>query len=363
MIKKFILYIKRKISIIKLFKKASKYLCLGNYFIPFGFNSFVLKEFKAMEFYNDQFDENFYIKIEKKKFKNIKKIINYFITLISFKGFNIILKKNNDSFEKFKGQIFIPFNDLQGFKVFDVNSNRVLISYLNKKEYNKKILTYNYFKPFYKIPTMYLKEPINMIVIEEIINYKKHENWKEYEYDYVIKENFKTYYNYYCNIKRKKEYTIRNIKDITNRVINNNYGNIVIDYLIENSDLEIINSKMPMIKLHGDLWRLNILLNDNYDLYYIDWDRSDDYIFIYDFFSLIWHNNNYYLKKYFNGEYNKYFLEIFSIFNIDFYKSNLLEYIILFLIIYYSKNKKKFSKSDLNDELEDIKRKLNDYIR
>jgi len=94
--------------------------------------------------------------------------------------------------------------------------------------------------------------------------------------------------------------------------------------------------KFPKVKLHGDLWTANIIV-DKQDIWYIDWNESDDYLFFYDFFKMMWkeayvHGEHGYLDTYLARDWDADFTKIFKLFNLNFETEHRLAYFYLFFL-------------------------------
>jgi|SRR5690625_3621714 len=114
---------------------------------------------------------------------------------------------------------------------------------------------------------------------------------------------------------------------------NDNVNKLFLKYI----NNEVREMKLPMVKLHGDLWSSNILLKkgNSSKFYYIDWEYSNDYFFFYDLFwfmqnEAIYNGNFTFIKKYINGRYDDQFINIFRTFDLDFREEHRQGFLVIF---------------------------------
>ncbi|OFI49335.1 hypothetical protein BG261_01770 [Floricoccus tropicus] len=236
----------------------------------------------------------------------------------------VLVKSEN---KKFMGDI-VWFSAGGGYKIF---SKLQVLSFVdNRVEFDTKLDNYNYFSKYFRIPKLKIYDQKNMILSEQLIDFEEHNQGEE-----LLKSIFEDYNNYFANLKIED---IKNINFIEIQYSNHPFKNLI-SILINSTNDNILNQELPFIKLHGDLWSSNILREKkSNDLYYIDWDTANNYVFFYDIFRFFWNEldvlNNDYIFQYLGGKYDYLFDRLFRNFNLKYDNKNRESYIFIFFINY-----------------------------
>ena len=139
--------------------------------------------------------------------------------------------------------------------------------------------------------------------------------------------------NYLKAIKASKNYKVLSIRELSKRTTRKDG---IIKIFLDGISKETIDIELPFVKLHGDLISFNILLNkNNNEIKYIDFERSDYFIFFYDIFLLIWleftiKNDDRYLDFFVDEKYDVRLAEMFKIFDLEYKPENKIDYINIF---------------------------------
>ena len=337
MIKKIINYYKIRQEMVSAFIKHSKYMVTGKYSFDNTLTYIYLKNYKTSEKAKNIFKNNF----SNLKFNSpsVKRIINF---MLNIKLSNDLVVKDysdpNCNIQEYEGTVYLPSINEKDCKIFDFKNNTVLVISWDENNYKNKIHNYNYFNKYFLIPKIIKHEDNKQVIIEELINFKTNTIWEKEDSEYVIKDMFNRYIEYFVECKKSNKYSmespLRFVDDIPKE-------NLISSFINENISNEITKLKFPFVKLHGDLWASNILIDnkDNKNIYYIDWERSKKFIFFYDFFSLMW--NDAYVKQdytyayeYISGKFDDYFIRIFRLFDINFVEKYRIEYLSIFFLNY-----------------------------
>lgn len=328
MFKKIFNYIKRKNKMITNFTDCSHLLQSGEYIFSNSMSYIHLKNEEVDKRAKNMFSNNSKI--------TIYKIFDRFVKKMFFNE-NIIIHNSEAENKKFIGSVYLPANnnDNKKAKIFDFDNNKVLSIYSLKNDYIRENELYVEFSGFFKIPEIILSDDVELVLIEKLIEFKSNLNWSNNDYIKVMDEIFKNYINYYNNCEMSNEYVLKTPLELLNSLKDQEK----VDFLRKNINTNLMNKKLPFIKIHGDLWSANILIDkDNKnDIYFIDWEHSDNFILFYDFFWLmqneaIYNENYFYLEQYIKGYYNHYFKEIFLIFDIKFEEKYKVDYLIIFFV-------------------------------
>lgn len=244
------------------------------------------------------------------------------------------LKVKKEKHKLFQGNI-IWFCSNGDIKIFSKTETLIICN--NKENYLNKIENYTYFSRFFKLPELVYQDDNKYQLIEKYINFQRQSNQDN---PFILKSIYDDYTNYFSTINRESQpayYTLNDLlKTSTNAIHVERFKHIV-----NNIDTQLFEAEFPFIKLHGDLWTANILLekekNEPSGLWYIDWDESGDYIFFYDFFRFMWNeldvNNRYeYYKCYLNGELDNHFKKAFDIFLLEFQPELKKDYFYMFIL-------------------------------
>src|SRR5699024_3316525 len=239
---------------------------------------------------------------------------------------------------RFQETAYLPDRKESGSKIFDLINNKVITFFGDKGEYNHKINSYLHFKQYFDAPNITENDKSELLLIEDYIESKNNSDWDGKDFDYVIEDIFERSIRYFRDCKKRKEYRLDNPLSFIDNI---STENLISPFKKKHITEELESVKYPFIRLHGDLWTSNILININNDndIYYIDWERSKDFIIFYDFFSLIWNEvyhkgNSIYLEKYMSGQYDEYFIEIFQIFEMSYKRECRKEYFSVFFLNY-----------------------------
>lgn len=244
------------------------------------------------------------------------------------------LEVNNDKHKFFRGNI-LWFCSNGDIKVFSKTETLIICN--NKENYLNKIENYAYFSMFFRLPELIYQDDDKYRLIEKYIDFQRNGNQ---DIPFILKKIYDDYMNYFSTINRESRltnYTLNNLLRTSSNAIHVDHFKHVFD----NIDGQLFEIEFPFIRLHGDLWTENILLekekNESSRLWYIDWDESGDYIFFYDFFKFMWNeldvNDRYeYYECYLNGEFDNHFKKVFDIFQLEFHPELKKDYFCMFIL-------------------------------
>ncbi len=213
-------------------------------------------------------------------------------------------------------------------KIF--SDTQVLSVCSSRENYGQKIAAYDYFSQFFRLPKLLARDDAQQQLLEERITFA----------DQTVVDAcglLATIYTDYINYFRQAEvkwYTLAGLLATSaNRVYRAEF-----EQLIAEIPAELLAAEWPYLKLHGDLWTENLLLEkDSQQLYYIDWDESGEYLFFYDFFKLMWneldvHQNYSYYENYLAGRFDAQLAAVFDLFQLEFQPAAKKAYFYLFFL-------------------------------
>jgi hypothetical protein len=353
MIKKTVNYYKSKNRIVEGFITNSRYLKSGEYIFDESFTYIYLKDSKTSALTIKMFKSSYQVLRYDNEGSLLKVLISNILKRIFLKKL-VIDKKIEENI--FFGNVYLPATQGKKGKIFDLIDNKVLSLFDDKLDFDKKIQSYRYFNDFFPIPKIDTYDNENLLVIEECINYKTNVNWNKIDRMSVIEDIFFRYISYFKVVIKENNYT----KKIPMEVVEDLSKDIRFITSIKNNIAdELLETKIPFVKLHGDLWTSNILINNlnSKQIYYIDWEHSKNYVFFYDFFFLMWneviHNQDYsYIDDYFSGQYNAYFEKIFALFNMEFQDEYKLDYFNIFFLVQFKERWGNSNNNFLNTRLD-----------
>lgn len=228
---------------------------------------------------------------------------------------------------EFKGSIlwFCMSGDI---KIF--SDNHVLTLCQNQENYDMKLTNYKYFSTYFPLPKIIHQSDNQQQFVEERIV----SDQCDLDKTKLQARIYQDYYQYFQKLMKNQTLSYRSVQQMLD--------NATIDWSpwIEPSIQSIPKSlqemKFPKVKLHGDLWTANIIV-DKQDIWYINWDESDDYLFFYDFFKMMWneadvHGEHGYLDTYLARDWHADFTKIFKLFNLNFETEHRLAYFYLFFL-------------------------------
>ena len=330
----FINFYKSKKRIVKSFEEYKKHMLPGQYCFGQNFKYINLYNEEATKKAADMFDRK-HLLVHNTRNNYLKEMIKK--TIILFLSRELTVKYNGDISE-FQGQIFLPCGIHKGFKIFDLINKKVLLTFAAKEEYEKIILDYNYFKDYFPQPRIIKTCDNSFKIIEEFIAFKPYYEWNKIDFTNIVNDVFNKTMNYFKDILDQENYFLKSPAELME---NMNKVEPLLENIKNGIREEVRKTKFPYIKLHGDLWTSNLLINENDgSLKYIDFEHSDDFVFFYDIFLLIWtdfylNKNNIFVNELMCGNYDFYFESIFSLFKMEFKKEYRLDYINIFFLEYY----------------------------
>ncbi|MGX6446052.1 hypothetical protein ACWM35_22850 [Neobacillus sp. K501] len=324
-------YLKNKREVIKSFNANAKYMCSGDY---------VLDESIMYITKNDYYIKNRAKKILQTDYYPIS--IRLFIFLLRQTLFrkNIYIPEQDVHLEQFSGTIYRPIRSSNGYndsKIFDLSHNKVLSIFSTEQAYRSVIEIYDFFKEYFPMPVILLKNDKRLLVMEELVHFQPVHTWMKEDYLYVMNDVFKRHF-YYLKSYSNSIDLYRTPEAIVNSLENHHE----IRYISDQIHPDLLPLNFPYIKLHGDLWTSNCLLikGDNHQIKYIDWEYSNTLIFFYDIFTMMWlevymNNNDIYIAKYLKGEYDDVFNNLFSFFDMKFEEKLRLDYLNIYLLNFF----------------------------
>ncbi len=315
-------YISKKRDMLKKIYQEDVYMCTGEY---------VLDNTLRYLYMNDVTNNSkAYCMFGKNYIKPSFKVILFLIKKLYFRK-NMIIDNKKKCFDDFQGTVCYMGIVNNSSKIFDFTNNKVLTVFTNKDKYLNTLNHYRYFKNYFPLPEILYNNEKELVIMEEFIEYKSCNTWTEQDYNEVMENVFEWYLRYFIKAKSTSNYSNTLLTSLVED------EDEVNNYIRRNTDEEIMKVKFPFLKLHGDLWAPNILINYGNNIHFIDFEYASNYIFFYDFFWLITEqaifNNNYILiDKYFSGAYDDCFNKIFKVFDMVFNNDNRLDYLNVFFL-------------------------------
>jgi len=285
----------------------------------------VLKTEKVLIFLNDgavlQFIEKNYQNFSKRRRSKSGEIFDLF-----FK-FEIVDAPNSD----YSGQLLMLTKD-RDIKIFDFNNSQVLTLYKDPEKISQIRHAFAMLSPFFDHTLIrYSREGYQ---IEELINQRQYNELSDVEKNHVFKTLVRQYIRYFSTLDCAvfpvvtADKLCRQLKvEIPERVFQ-----CFEKFLLE-SKFKSISWKR--VFLHGDLNGSNILLHGE-KIKLIDFERAKSYVFIYDIFNYIYveqvsGGNCFFLRSYYNGEYDVLLRDLFAQFDLSYDGDMKTEYMLLFL--------------------------------
>jgi len=352
MIWKVIDYIKRKKEIFKNFDSNTKYMLSGTYILD--------ESIKYMTRDDEDTKKRAYKMLQADYYPFFIRVIIYFLRRTLFRK-KIIIPEQELPLSGFSGNVLRPVRSSNGYsdsKIFDLKHNKVLSIFTDRKEYSTVVQTYDYFNRHFPMPNILWTNDDQLLIMEELVLFQPKNTWEEEDYEWVISDLFKRYYVYFNESKIKGNFTYKSPTELLNPLL----GDSEIQLIKSNIHPELIDMKIPYLKLHGDLWTSNTLLlkEEKTQIKYIDWEYSKDFWFFYDLFNMMWleyyvNNNFIYVKRYITGDYDEDFKKIFSLFHLHFQPKFKLDYLNLFFLNFFEERLANLNEVDKKESLNKYK--------
>jgi thiamine kinase-like enzyme len=315
---------------------------------------FISKKIKRYLFLKKRFaevshfleDGNYYLNLKKGTVRN-NKVFDHkiffdkfpFIKEMFFSNRNIYFlgKINNEVLKtSFKG-LFILFSNKQKtemqfgeLKIFSLADETVLSAFNSQASFDKKFDNTLYFSNFFLVPKIINSNQKQLIIIEELIDFHQP---KDKKILLVAHHIIESYIKLFKQSKSEiKSDSLDSIFFNLDQINNTNKETLVFIYsFIETKSLP---KNIPFLYQHGDLSLSNILIDKSKSIYFIDFEHSSYFGFLYD---IMWfwqneaiNNKNFsMIKYYFEGKFDKKLTIIFQIFSLNYNKSLKLSYILL----------------------------------
>lgn len=188
----------------------------------------------------------------------------------------------------FRGQFLSVSSSWKEYRLFDLRNRKLLTVFKDTERARCIVSERNYWKSF--LPTVPFVS-LNSVIIEEPIIRKESFSSKQ-----VLMSLFSDFRAYFA----KPELSISNKQ-----------------FLVEDQELFL-----PTLKIHGDLWRSNILF-DGRSFYYIDFEHSKINVFFYDIFTFMLMEVEVYSDYtlwdgFVEGRFDRDFSELFSVLGVKY---------------------------------------------
>lgn len=350
MIKGILGYIKRKKMIINTLHEISDCLSPGEYVIDKYLRFIYLQDQTAYR--------NACALVGKNYLKPIVKAAIYCVRTFLFRSTMIIERQGKENEHNFCGTVcYIGIDRDSSIKVFDFNNKKVLTFYMNPAKYMLNRENSLYFKSYFNIPELLYTDDKRCIMIERLVRSKPVDASALND---VIKRVFVCYNHYFIKVKESCSYDCMTFDSVLH-----DKEDEISDFILRNIDDELKKVEYPYLKLHGDLWLPNIIMDeDKGEIYYIDFEMADAYVFFYDLFWLITEqafikNKFSLIRNYLLGDYDHYFMNIFHIFGLEFNTLRRLDYLNIFFLEFYMKRWRTSGSKKMVRQFNEYKRFLN----
>ena len=332
MIQKVRNYIKEKKELIKSFHANASYMSSGAYVFDDSINYLVKDDEDTKKRTLELLQREYYG-------KSFIRLFVFVMKKFLFRG-TIINQQKATPIDNFSGTVYLPVGSSHGYKdkkIFDLVQNKVMTLFSEKDDFKSVLSNYEYFNDFFPLPKVFWSDDQELLIMEELIISVPKNKWENDDLLFVMLDVFETYFDYFSFCISKKSYSQITIAEI----VGSHPDDFELPFNPKQINEELLQLKIPKVKLHGDLWSANTLLtkSDKQQITYIDWEFSRELPFFYDFFNMMWleayvNNNDFYIEKYVNGEFDSPLIKIFAIFDLPFKSECRLAYFIyLFLNI------------------------------
>lgn len=250
---------------------------------------------------------------------------------------NLVVTNEEDKL--FDGDLLMKTID-GDIKIFNFDNLIVMTKVTDKSKMVTLKRNTDYFQNYYSLTTVNY-DMNNSLIIDNLIDYKPYNNWLDSDKIKVIKRIFLGL-KIQANSIDPKDIEHKSTFEFLNITKKLSHCDSIYELISMELDYFFKESCWPIIKCHGDLNFNNTLLSDT-DVFIIDWDNSTNAVFFYDIMNLLFVDALYlddcsFLDLYFDGKFDVWMKELFSLYNMSFiseYKSSYVLIYVLNRLIYY----------------------------
>lgn len=217
-------------------------------------------------------------------------------------------------------------------KVFNLNQEKVLSTFNTIDSFEKKLSNTIYFSKHFFVPRILQSSETDLYIVEELIDFHK-----PAPNEYIILANYTltSYKSYFASVNGLGRNGL--VGDILNYNKLENSNQETIDLISSYINFETLPENLMYIYQHGDLSLSNILIDNQAKIFFIDFEHSGYFSFLYD---IMWFwqneaiNNNDFsiIEYYFKGGFDENLAELFLACNTTFNKSNKLDYLLIVIL-------------------------------
>lgn len=215
------------------------------------------------------------------------------------------------------------------------------------------------------MPEINHQDDDKLIIIEKCIDYKIYNDWDENDFSLVMTDVLERTIEYLRTVVQKGDYYLKSPAAIIENI---DKKDDLLKYICNGINKNIKNIKFPFIKLHGDLWTSNLLIDmkDN-TIKYIDFEHSKNFVFFYDVLFIFWgeswlYNTHKLTYEFLIGTYDNYFIDIYKLLDLEFDEKCKIDYLNIFFLDQYNARWLNVNENGKQNILQKYKEFMN-YVR
>lgn len=182
--------------------------------------------------------------------------------------------------ERFEGDLIL--RTVNGdVKVFSFSQGLVLNFMADKAKYQELKSIYDYYGRFFQTPVID-QDDEKQCFTEKLIDHAPFEDLTDTQHDRLLQELLRSTEKHIASLDKTtlKNLDVQAFAERFNKCFQD-YEHPIISHFLDVTKSETVDPKVPLIPCHGDPQKNNVLLHGK-DVFFIDWEYAQEYVFYYD---------------------------------------------------------------------------------
>lgn len=166
-------------------------------------------------------------------------------------------------------------------KIFSFSEKLVLNFLADKHKYHELKVIYDYYGRFFQTPIINSNDELHCFT-ENLIDHVPFDQLTDAQHQQILQALLDATKEHVAELDKENLKMLETKELIADfKQCFNSYNNSIINRLLTIASTGHIEDKIPLIPCHGDPQKNNVLLRND-EVYFIDWEYAQDYVFYYD---------------------------------------------------------------------------------